>query len=578
MAKVKDIGARLMLQDNMTTVLRGVRKEQQAFRNDLKSTGSMLKKTFDKDYKVKLDNRDATAKIRQTRNTLKVLGSMVVKPTIEIKDKVTSGLGKIKDQFMSLSGLAVGVGAGLASYGLFDKTIGASAKMELSQTQIKAMMRNDNLANQYMTYMQDKAIQSPVLNSQEMFQYSSGFVSQFKDMNNLKKAWNVAEILTAINPLQGVEGATYALKNLFGGQDQSIVDRFDLKKQDMNAIKDLKPDKQLDALSKYFKGMGYDMDFINKSASTAIGLWNQIGEKSSKAMQQMGTRGLLNIKPELDKFNNWLDSSASNSLVKFGSDMIGGLTKSAVDGVESAKTYIDQHFNNDKFKNMDYKAKITFVVSDLWGTFKNWFDTTGSKQVADMTSFVLRDIGSYLVDHSDDIAKGGVAIGASLIKAIGKSAMESMPTLIHTLGQKLSSIRDDFANWVNGNDSTPSPKPKPSNKPFSAMSIVKNSGSLPHQSFSNGLGGKLIPHNAKGTNNWKGGPTWVGEQGPEIVNLPRGSQVIPNNQSMQLSSSSGGISVIIPKLAEQIVIREEADIDKFVNKLVPRIKLTLANM
>ena len=35
--------------------------------------------------------------------------------------------------------------------------------------------------------------------------------------------------------------------------------------------------------------------------------------------------------------------------------------------------------------------------------------------------------------------------------------------------------------------------------------------------------------NASGTDDWRGGPTWVGEQGPEILNLPRGSQVTPND-------------------------------------------------
>jgi hypothetical protein len=41
---------------------------------------------------------------------------------------------------------------------------------------------------------------------------------------------------------------------------------------------------------------------------------------------------------------------------------------------------------------------------------------------------------------------------------------------------------------------------------------------------------KVLPGNAAGTDFWRGGPTWVGERGPEIVNLPRGAQVIPNHQ------------------------------------------------
>jgi len=39
-----------------------------------------------------------------------------------------------------------------------------------------------------------------------------------------------------------------------------------------------------------------------------------------------------------------------------------------------------------------------------------------------------------------------------------------------------------------------------------------------------------VGNNAEGTDYWSGGLTWVGEEGPEIVNLPRGSQVIPNNK------------------------------------------------
>jgi hypothetical protein len=47
----------------------------------------------------------------------------------------------------------------------------------------------------------------------------------------------------------------------------------------------------------------------------------------------------------------------------------------------------------------------------------------------------------------------------------------------------------------------------------------------------------LIGANALGTDNWRGGLSWVGEKGPELVNLPRGAQVIPNNK---LGGMGGG--------------------------------------
>ena len=40
--------------------------------------------------------------------------------------------------------------------------------------------------------------------------------------------------------------------------------------------------------------------------------------------------------------------------------------------------------------------------------------------------------------------------------------------------------------------------------------------------------------NAGGTDNWRGGLTWVGENGPELVNLPAGSQIHSAQESRQL--------------------------------------------
>lgn len=48
-----------------------------------------------------------------------------------------------------------------------------------------------------------------------------------------------------------------------------------------------------------------------------------------------------------------------------------------------------------------------------------------------------------------------------------------------------------------------------------------------------GIGG-----NANGTNNWKGGLTQVNERGGEIMNLPRGTQIIPNDISKRMADSA----------------------------------------
>jgi len=54
----------------------------------------------------------------------------------------------------------------------------------------------------------------------------------------------------------------------------------------------------------------------------------------------------------------------------------------------------------------------------------------------------------------------------------------------------------------------------------------------------------------------------VGEQGPELVNLPRGSDVHPTNETKDILSSMG-VSITI----ENMNVRQESDIDKLAKKL-----------
>lgn len=70
-----------------------------------------------------------------------------------------------------------------------------------------------------------------------------------------------------------------------------------------------------------------------------------------------------------------------------------------------------------------------------------------------------------------------------------------------------------------------------------------------------GLGGifsGLFGHNADGTDNWRGGMSWVGERGPELVNLPKGAQVIPNGPSMAMAANNNIVSLVRIELSGDI--------------------------
>lgn len=116
-----------------------------------------------------------------------------------------------------------------------------------------------------------------------------------------------------------------------------------------------------------------------------------------------------------------------------------------------------------------------------------------------------------------------------------------------------------------------------------------NSISLP--SWLPGIGGAhlsipTIPGRAIGDTNWQGGLVQVHERGGEILDLPQGSRIMPHDASVSEAYKMGRASskptvvnhsVTIPKLADQIVIREDADVDRLLDKMERRLRFAKLN-
>lgn len=57
-------------------------------------------------------------------------------------------------------------------------------------------------------------------------------------------------------------------------------------------------------------------------------------------------------------------------------------------------------------------------------------------------------------------------------------------------------------------------------------------------------------YNAAGDQNWRGGLTWVGESGPELVSLPRGSQIYSNQESQQIAGGDTYYNITVANVNE----------------------------
>lgn len=87
--------------------------------------------------------------------------------------------------------------------------------------------------------------------------------------------------------------------------------------------------------------------------------------------------------------------------------------------------------------------------------------------------------------------------------------------------------------------------------------------------------GTSVAKNALGTNYFKGGYTWVGEHGPELMKLRSGTQIKTNSQSNEIASNSN-----LPPIQITIkgnVIGNESFIDQLGNAVWNQVRLALAN-
>lgn len=89
-----------------------------------------------------------------------------------------------------------------------------------------------------------------------------------------------------------------------------------------------------------------------------------------------------------------------------------------------------------------------------------------------------------------------------------------------------------------------------------------------------GGGGDDAGQNAAGTPRWRGGLTWVGEEGPELINLPRGTAIYPADVSAAMAGGMGGGGLTIAgPLIGSASIRSDDDVRKLAREVARELRI-----
>lgn len=209
---------------------------------------------------------------------------------------------------------------------------------------------------------------------------------------------------------------------------------------------------------------------------------------------------------------------------------------------------------HEKFTQTLEKQKDLIALQ--WApTTKEGFETLA--ELTDKAGKVLIDSKlvenfGLLVRTTVDLFKAGTDLFSSMpgwINPIEKvsNAMKGLAAILATVADLIDFVNGIAPwNWGSGKASTALGLNIGSGQMSNRQKLKYGSGDYAGWSYNPELGA----WNAAGTDDWRGGLTWVGEAGPELVSLPRGSQIYSNQESRNMGGGTNVYNISVANIQE----------------------------
>ncbi|MGY9046060.1 MAG: hypothetical protein ACKVKF_03045 [Rhodobacterales bacterium] len=231
------------------------------------------------------------------------------------------------------------------------------------------------------------------------------------------------------------------------------------------------------------------------------GAWNALAESSFGSTLGMGSLGSSDLGGAMGSVADGLFDSAENSIVS-GGERIKAAGQSVADAVAASLVPI-----NGAAGDLEDGAA---AADRLAGALDGVAESAGGGGKG------AKGVKSGLAAPMSEAAKAAKSAGEA-IRGTMTDSFKGVVTQAMTMGEALANVFSKISDMM-----------------------LDSVGNAVFSGISSSLGSMLtasIPGFANGTNSAPGGMAWVGEQGRELVNLPRGAQVIPNHK---LGQGGGG--------------------------------------
>lgn len=222
----------------------------------------------------------------------------------------------------ALGGIAA-IGTAIAGAGF----AGLSFNNSLEQTtaRLNAFTKDGAKTAEILEMIKARAAQTPFA-FEEMSAAAAALMPAAKASGkSLEELIAQAEILAASNPAEGLEGASFALKEALSGDFTSIIERFNLPRQRLNELKD-QGVPALQAIQTAMRELGLDADLVGNMADTMSGRWGTFKDTLVNVAGTATAPLFDALSGGLAGVNDWLTANTP-MLESFGATLAGAVSQ-----------------------------------------------------------------------------------------------------------------------------------------------------------------------------------------------------------------------------------------------------------
>lgn len=550
----------------------------------------------------------ATAKLKSVTNKIKAAGKMAAAPVIRLKDGVTAGLSKISGKLKSLAKAAVPVTiAATVTTAALGGVVSSGMQLENQQVSMKHFIGATNkglddagiqkIADEFTQQLRDNANATPFETGEVIAAGSRAVSIANGDTKEAMKLVTLAEDMAAASGgTKSISDAIEALADAKMGETERLKEfGFKVSAEEFE--------------QKGFEGVSNDLQGFfggaaEKLAATGSGLISTIKGKLKSSIADTGLKIVDKLKPSLTGIIGLIDTAAP-AFEAFGTALAGKIGS----GIEAVTAFIPKLASG--FKAV--RPALSSFGAAMMGTMQQVgaavMPAVGSiMQTVQTVLPAVLPVIQTVVSTIGQVISAAAPVISGLVQGIGTVISNLAPvfqTIFDGIGQKVGSVLEFVGGkmgWIQEIIGTAAPVVADilttawsviSPVLDIAVSVFKVLFNVVQTVFTgianvvgsvwdkvkpivegigNGLswiadkigglfgfggdGGGEVGSNAGGTNNWRGGPTWVGERGPELVELPKGSRVLPNKESVQVAKNAARPAVqgIIQNKTEKTVM------------------------